>query len=563
MKKVSVIKGWAVLLLLLSAKTFSLDFYDSGNPETLSADLVENMTDEQVLAQTLMFGWRGITRGSQPDPLILDWIVRRHIGGVKVFGWNTNNTLELAETIGIFQTEAVKGPFHIPLLVATDQEGGWIRHVKGSTSQTPGNMALGASGYIMDAYWSGYYIGRELALLGINMNFAPVVDLYTNRDSVLIGPRSFGVDPVQAGILGAAFMKGHHETGVIATAKHYPGHGDTALDSHGVLPQMGSSFDMLWERELVPYRLMIREGVSAIMTGHIAFPNTPAGPVPASLSSWFLLDMLRDRMGFKGVIITDDLRMNGAVLSAGNLSLAAKQALAAGNDIVLLSETPYLYDAIWTRLITAMRQEPDFRSRVRDAARRIIAVKLKYLRGEKAVPLIPDLKKVETNLPDPEGTAFFLDMAARSVTLVKETALFPLTPEKAGKILLTGQHEEFFRIGKAAYPEAAVYRYAVTRGADLAWQAQKADTVIFCLSKAEDVQALKALKDLRKRVIVLSILSPVYLDEVPWVDGAIAVYSYARSSFIAGFSAILGRIPAEGTLPFPLNEPRWSPPYDS
>jgi beta-N-acetylhexosaminidase len=550
------------LFLCFQERVFPLDFNDSEDPEALAAALAERMTDEQALAQTFMLGWVGTT----PSPLILDWIKERRIGGVKVFGWNTGNTLQLAETVGVFQTEALKDPMHIPLLVATDQEGGWIRHVKGSTSQTPGNMALGASGYARDAYWSGYYIGRELALLGINMNFAPVVDLYTNRNSVLIGPRSFGADPVQVGLLGTAFMKGQHEAGIIATAKHYPGHGDTDLDSHGVLPQMRSSFEMLWERELIPYRLMIKEGVIAIMTGHLAFPNTPAGKTPASLSSWFLLDMLRGKMGFQGVIITDDLMMNGASLSSGGLSFAAKQALLAGNDIIMFSITPYLYDPVWTRLITAMKQEPAFRDRVRDAARRIILVKLKYLRGEKAVPRIPDLKKVEASLPDPEGTAFFLDMAARSVTVVKgnepETGILPLGPEKAGRVLLAGQYEDFFKIGKAAYPEAVSYRYAVTRGEDLAWQAQKADTVIFCLAKRDDLNVLKALKGLRKPVIVLSILSPVYLDEVLWVDGAIAVYSFASPSFIAGFSALLGRIPAEGTLPFPLDEPRWVPPHD-
>ncbi|MDR2517918.1 MAG: glycoside hydrolase family 3 protein, partial [Spirochaetaceae bacterium] len=439
---IRVIKGLvcAALLLGASERGFSLDFNDPEPPEVLAAALVEAMTDEQALSQTLMFGWIGTT----PSPLILEWIQKRRIGAVKVFGWNTGNTLQLAETVGVFQKAAAAGPFHIPLFIATDQEGGWIRHVKGATSQTPGNMALGASRYVMDAYWSGYYIGREMALLGINMNFAPVVDLYTNRDSTLIGPRSFGVNPVHVGMLGTAFMKGQHENGVIATAKHYPGHGDTDLDSHGVLPQMASSFEMLWERELIPYRLMIREGVPVIMTGHLAFPNTPSGSVPASLSPWFLLEVLRKKMGFQGIIITDDLMMNGASQSAGSLSMAAKQALAAGNDIIMFSITPELYDPIWTRLAGAMKAEPDFRNRVRDAARRVMLVKLAYLRGEKAVPLIPDLKKVAANLPDPEGSAFFLDMAARSVTLVKGAGgLVPLSPEKAGKVLLAGQYEEF------------------------------------------------------------------------------------------------------------------------
>jgi beta-N-acetylhexosaminidase len=558
---IRVLRGLLGVLALLGvgARGVPLDFNDPAAPEALAAALVEAMTDEQALAQTFMLGWVG----AEPSPLILEWIRQRRIGGVKVFGWNTGNTLRLAQTIGAFQKEAVAGGARIPLFVATDQEGGWIRHVKGATSQTPGNMALGASRYVADAYWSGYYIGRELAVLGINMNFAPVVDLYTNRDSALIGPRSFGVNPIHAGMLGAAFMKGQHENGVIATAKHYPGHGDTDLDSHGVLPRMASSFEMLWERELVPYRLMIKEGVPVIMTGHLAFPNTPAGPVPASLSPWFLLEALRKRMGFEGIIITDDLMMNGASRSAGSLSAAAKQALAAGNDIIMFSLTPGLYDPIWTRLAAAMREEPQFRLRVRDAAKRIMKVKLAYLRGQKAVPLIPDIRKVAENIPDKEGTAFFLDMAARSVTIVKgREGLVPLGPERAGDVLLAGQYEEFFRAGKSAYPGALTYRYAASGGADLARAARRADTVIFCLAKSEDLNALRALRALRKRVVVMSVLTPVYLDQVPWVDGAIAVYSYARPSFIAGFSALLGRIPAEGALPFPLDGPRWTAPRD-
>ena len=280
-----------------------------GDPAELAARLTAEMNDEQALSQTFMLAWVG----AEPSPLILDWIGRRNIGGVKIFGWNTDNTQRLAETVGELQRTALAAGLGIPLFVATDQEGGMVRHVRGSTSQTPGNMAIGASGRPIDAYWSGYYIGRELALLGINMNFAPALDLYTSRDSTLIGPRSFGENPVQAGILGAAFARGHRETGVIATAKHYPGHGGTALDSHGVLPRINVPFELMWERELLPFRFLVREGIPAIMSGHLAFPDTEAGTAPASFSPWFLQDVLRGRMAFRGLIITDDLMMTGAL----------------------------------------------------------------------------------------------------------------------------------------------------------------------------------------------------------------------------------------------------------
>jgi len=539
-----------LFLLLFSFPLFSLSFADTGDSPELALRLTEQMTDEQALAQTFMLGWVG----AEPSPLIMDWIRDRNIGGVKIFGWNTDDTRKLAETVGELQKNALATPLGIPLLVATDQEGGLVRHVKGATSETPGNMAIGASGRPMDAYLSGYYIGRELSLLGINMNFAPAVDLYTNQESTVIGPRSFGADPVRAGILGAAFVKGLGETGVIATAKHYPGHGDTDLDSHGVLPRIDASFDLLWDRELVPYRLMAKEGLQAIMSGHLAFPNTPAGETPASLSSWFLNDLLREKIGFRGLIITDDLLMNGATAFAGSVSRAAKQALLAGNDIVMLSKTPTLNDAVWTYLLSSMKSEPEFRERVRDACRRIVEFKLKNLGGDKKFPYVPDLKKVDAGLEDPEGTAFFLSLAARSVTIVNGRDVFPLSPEKAGRVLLAGNYADFFSAGEKAYPGAVSCWYNLSQGiSELAARARDADTVIFCLSDKADLGILKQLRRLNRRIIVLSVLSPVYLDEASWVDGAVAVYSYAPESFIAGFSVILGRISGEGKMPFPLN----------
>jgi beta-N-acetylhexosaminidase len=354
-------------------------------------------------------------------------------------------------------------------------------------------------------------------------------------------------------------MKGQQAAGIIPTAKHYPGHGNTDLDSHGVLPRITDPFEILWDRELVPYRMLAGEGLPAVMSGHLAFPNTPAAAVPASLSPWFLKDVLRDKIGYRGIVITDDLMMNGAAAWAGSLSAAAKQALLAGNDIIMLSKTPNLYDPVWGNLVRAMKNEPEFRDRVRDAARRVLAVKLEYLRGEGKVPYIPDLTRVDTELPDAEGARFFLSLAARSVTVVRGggpaadagAVVFPLKPEKAGRVLLAGQYTGFFRAGKAAYPEAVSYWYSEARGAaELAAYARAADTIIFCLSGAEGLPFLRRLEPLKKQVIVLSVLSPVYLEEVPWTDGAVAVYSYAPESFIAGFSAILGRIPAGGKLPY-------------
>ena len=550
-------------VLILTLPLFSISYgedallwedipFDSVQDRQELAKLITSaMSDEQALAQTFMMGWIGV----EPSPLILRWIREHNIGGVKVFGWNTDDTNRLAETIGIFQNTAMEAGFGIPLLIATDQEGGMVRHVKGNTSETPGNMAIGAAGRPIDAYWSGYFIGRELSVLGINMNFAPTVDVFNNRDSLLIGPRSFGADPLLTAILGAAFAQGLREAGIIATAKHFPGHGDTALDSHGVLPRINISMETLWERELLPYRFIINEGIPAIMSGHLAFPNSPGGSTPASLSPWFLTELLRDELGFNGIIVTDDLMMGGALNYTRSLPLAARRALEAGNDILMLSSTPGLNDAIWTYLLASMREEPEFNRIVREACQRILVTKLEYFAFDNAAPLVPDLALLENELPHPEGSSFFMSLAARSTTILINDNILPLNSEAAGRVLLAGNNNEFFNMGRIAFPGARSYWYpsAQTLG-DLTRQAQNIDTVILFISGRLGAGAIEQLRNLNARLIILSALNPGFLlDELSWAGAAVAVYSFAPESIRAGFSAILGRIPGEGRLPFILN----------
>ncbi|MDR3020810.1 MAG: glycoside hydrolase family 3 protein, partial [Treponema sp.] len=187
-------------------------------------------------------------------------------------------------------------------------------------------------------------------------------------------------------------------------------------------------------------------------------------------------------------------------------------------------------------------------------ARRVLELKLKYLRGESSVPFFPDLARVEAEIPDPEGSAFFLNLAARSVTIVQPSdpsLVFPITSETAGRVLLAGRFGDFFTYGRAAFPNAVLYRFSsATDPEDIIPYARNADTVIFCLSDNIDFRVLRNLRNLGKRVIALSVLSPVFIENVPWVTGAVAVYSYAPESFAAGFSAIVGKILPQGILPY-------------
>jgi len=531
----------AASVLLVSAKAAPEGlprFDDPLPPDELADAIVGAMTDEELLAQTLMFGWAG----TDPSPLVTDWVAERGLGSIKIFGWNTDDTRKVAESVTALQRRAAAGRFGIPLFVATDQEGGWIRHIKGRTTETPGNLAIGASGLPADAWYTGFYISRELRALGINLNFAPSVDLYTDHDSTVIGPRSFGEDPDAAGALGSAFVAGSRAAGVLTTAKHFPGHGDTGLDSHGKLPVIPIDARTFRTRELVPFRYLIDSGVEAVMSGHLNFPKITGNDEPATFSRKLLHDVLRGELGFTGLIVTDDIMMNGATEYAGSVSRAVQLALEAGNDIIESSTTPSFGDALWVRNLDRMARDGGYHDRVKDAARRVILAKIEYFKSDDAVPVYPDLAKIEERVPDPEGKAFFLSQAVRSVTLVRNAGL-PVGDE--GKILLASAFPAFLEAGLSRYPDAKAT--GVTW--DLPRRARDYDTVIFCLSSKEQTPILNALKGESCRVIVVSALSPVLLEDAPWVGTALAVYSYAPLSFTAAFGALAGDFPPAGIMP--------------
>ncbi len=535
------------------------DFWSTEAPEKLAAELLADMSDEEIVAQVFMVGWAG----TEPAPELLSWIRRRNIGGIKVFGWNSENLETLAETIGTLQREATQTRLGIPLFTATDQEGGWVRHVKGATSITPGNMAIGATGLPHDAFYTAYFIGREMRALGINMNFAPTVDVYVNPEAHVIGPRAFGDNPVQTAVLGTAFFKGLREAGVIATAKHYPGHGNASGDSHGILPVIDDSFETVWNRDLVPYRFMVREGLPAILSGHLSFPEITGNDRPASLSPYFKKEVLRNRLQFDGIVITDDLYMGGAQAYGSehgmNFAEICLEALRAGNDMILLSRTPAVNDEIWRRVYREYQADAAFRRQIRTSVLRILRTKMEYLKGADAVPLEPTPSRISSLIPDTDATDFFQDQAARSVTIVRDQNL-PLRLSSDDTVLLVGKDRDFLRVGTRKIPRAdslelsdgTFYRASAADIAAFQRRAPNYDHIIFCLSDPATREILRSGEALGDRVYVMSILTPVYLQQLPWVSAAIAIYGWGVESFQAGFATLRGEIPAGGTLPVSL-----------
>ncbi|MBP5156574.1 MAG: glycoside hydrolase family 3 protein [Treponema sp.] len=553
-----------VLLLFPQVQAFSqeqlpdgIDFWSNYGAEELSRAISERMTNEELLAQVFMFGWAG----AEPSVLLKRWVTERGLGSVKVFGWNTDDIHSVARSVKTLQEESLKGRFKITRFVATDQEGGMIRHVKGETQMTPGNMAIGAFGYPVDAYYSGYYINKEIKALGININFAPVVDLYTDPKSSVIGPRSFGSDPGKVSILAEAFSKGSMDAGVIPTAKHFPGHGDTSLDSHGKLPVIDIDEETWRRRELVPFKFLIANNVPAIMSGHLSFPQIQGDGTPASLSKKFLTGILRGELGYKGLIITDDMMMNGATEFAGGLAKAVGMAIEAGNDIVISSTTPGLTERLWTDNLARMSSSPDFKDRVRDATRRILKAKLDYFKEGDPAPLFPDETAIGQFIPDKDGEKFFLEQACRAVTVYRGADIVPYKPEEGEKVLIAGPFISLYEEGKKRYPTATTFHYSYELASDRSnwddWNASSLvsvarnfDTIIINVWDEHTANFCRRLRGLGKKVIILSIMSPVYvMEDFDWVDAIICGYSYSDYSFKALFAVLAGEIKAEGILP--------------
>ncbi len=512
------------------------------------------LSDDELLGQAFMLGYPG----AAPTPFLRGWIEGQSLGGVKIFPRNVASLQQLAADIDELQGAAQRQPRRIPLLIATDLEGGWIDHVKHEISKTPGNLAIGAAGMADDAYRTGRYLGLELAALGINMNFAPTVDVYSNPDASVIGPRAFSSDPVQTGLLAVAYFRGLQSAGIIATAKHYPGHGAADRDSHLVLPRVAADREQLWDRELVPYRFLVREGVPAIMSGHLAFPAIADERVPASLSPVFMSELLRERLGFDGVVVTDDLEMTGAVQHAGSPAQAVVAAIEAGNDLALVSHTPAWQEQAWEAARRRMKEDEQFRSRVAEAALRVLEAKRAAVTATPPLP-VTSAASVAGSLahlvPAPGAAEFFFSSAARAVTVVRDAGL-PL-PEARGRTLLAGQHRAFLDAGRRRYPDAEVanfpwspfYYAREPHLSAIPAAARGYDTIIFELANFNSLEILAAMEPLAERIVVLSALTPVYLREVPWVHTAVAVYGNSAASFDAGFAVLAGDYPASGRWP--------------
>ncbi|MBU1143018.1 MAG: beta-N-acetylhexosaminidase, partial [Firmicutes bacterium] len=264
---------------------------------------LNKLTLEEKIGQLFMFGFDATDVNDHAIKLIKEY----RIGNVILFARNIKTPEQVFKLNQNLQKLSLK-ELGIPLFISIDQEGGMVSRITSGATFFPGAMTIAATNDVHNAYLSGKYMGLELINLGINMNFAPVLDVNNNPKNPVIGVRSFSDQPKMVAEYGSAFIKGLQEN-VIATGKHFPGHGDTHIDSHLALPKVAYGMDRLNPVELVPFKHAIQNGIQAMMSSHIDFPALTENGLPTTLSKKCMTGFLREELGFEGLIVTDGMQM--------------------------------------------------------------------------------------------------------------------------------------------------------------------------------------------------------------------------------------------------------------
>ncbi|GAA2735613.1 glycoside hydrolase family 3 protein [Pedococcus aerophilus] len=493
-------------------------------------------------------------------------VQKYHLGGVIYFAWtdSVQNPPQITALSNGVQKAALTqqgSKVRIPLQVATDQEQGVVTRVGPPATQFPGSMALGASRSADDARTAARITGEELKAMGINTNFAPDADVNVNPLNPVIGTRSFSSDPKLAADMVGAQVRGYQQdAGVAASAKHFPGHGDTATDSHVAFPIITHTRQQWEQLDAPPFKQAIADGIDMIMTAHLNFPALDDSGDPATLSKPIMTGLLREELGYKGVIVTDSLAMQGVRDLYGDPEVAVR-ALSAGVDQLLM--TPAM-DEAYAAVIGAVKSGRISRADLDAKVRRVLELKVE--RGIVAHPYAD-----ASALDDVVGTAEHLAAADaitdRTTTLVKNDAKTLPLATAGKKVLVTGYGVTTTKTLAAGLAEHGATTTAKDTGtsptdaqiADAVAAAASQDAVVVTTMKAWDKavtdpkggqqKLVKQLLATGKPVIVVATRDPydiAYLTEAPTY---LATYSYSPVAIEAVARVIAGEVAPTGKLP--------------
>lgn len=541
---------------------------EKGSRYDLIGNAILHMSMEEKVGQMLMpdfRNWNGENVTVMNDE-IAQLVKDYHLGGVILFRENTVTADQTTRLVSAYQEAAEK----YGLIISIDQEGGIVTRLQTGTD-FPGNMALGATRSEELAEKVGQAIGEELNALGINMNFGPVLDVNNNPDNPVIGVRSFSEDPELVADLGNAYIKGLHETGTAATAKHFPGHGDTATDSHVGLPSVPHDLERLKEVELYPFQQAMNEGIDAIMTAHVTFPkidDTTAiskkdgteVAVPGTLSHKILTGLVREEMGFNGVIVTDAMNM-GAIADHFGPVDAAIRAVKAGADILLM---PVGIEAVANGLYDAVNSGDISEDRLEQSVERVLTLKLNrgIVKAEVEKSLDEKVANALKVVGSAEHKAVEKEAAEKSITLVKNNNVLPLSVSPEDKIVVVGGSGYSINLLAAEvqnHHPGAVYinasdkltasQLAQVQGAKYIIAGTYTSSVSGRAQNASQMVMTRQLIETGIPVIAVGARNPYdvmsYLD----VDAYLVQYGFKPASFAATANTIFGETNPTGKLP--------------
>jgi len=529
--------------------------------------LCDAMTNHEKAGQMVMGlnapGWPGI---SDIDQLIRDY----HLGSVISCGYRSLDPTTAAEQNNALQRLAGGNRLGIPLLNAGDFEQGAVSQIPSGVTDLPQQMGIGAIHDRDAAEQAARIAGVELKALGFQWTFSPAADVNLNPDNPVIGVRSFGDDPTQVAEMTAAQIRGYRAAGILSTAKHFPGHGAASVDSHLGLPLIATDRATLERIHFPPFVAAIQQGVDAVMTAHVVVPSLDPD-LPATLSPRVLTDILRDELGFQGIIITDLMTM-GAIATRWEPEEAAVRAVLAGADIVLAGGTTELPIRTIQALVRAMQEGTLAVERVDASVRRVLAAKERLGLFERATV---ETGEAESIAGSPDHLALADDLTRRSVTLIKNEGILPFDPRAGGVTLVAGitNVADAGRRLVSHVPVIAEMVRNTSAGTIVAWQAGTAEATalartadrIMVLTYAQgalpagQARLVRALLETNTPLVAIALGTPYDLLAYPEVRAYLACYAlpfvstYLPSSraIAAAVRVIFGQQP-EGHLPVGL-----------
>lgn len=494
--------------------------------------------------------------GFEPTEDLRTLLTEYRCGNVIYFSRNIDTPEQVATLSEELQGTAMEGGPGIPLFVTADQEGGVVSRTDWGT-ELPAQMSMGASGDAELAREAGGAVGAELASIGVNFDLTPVLDVNNNPDNPVIGVRSFGEDPDLVGELGAAMAEGMQSEGVLACGKHFPGHGDTSADSHHELPVVDHDRERLDAVELAPFARSIDAGIDAIMTTHVSFPTiTGDDETPATVSRAVQTELLREQLGFEGLVVTDGMEMS-AIADGMGTPEGCVQAIEAGCDLLLVCHTPDTQQASVRAVIEAVESGRLDEARIDDAVERILAYKQRRSVGEG----VPSVERWEATADRSRKTGREVAVAGISVARDR-TGTIPFDIDRPLHLVgFTGGRASPAEddrydpslvadaLGEAGFDieqhdvETAAALPAFDAGDQVALAAYNA------VDDDEQVRAVEGLDERVREFAVIVLRNPYDISRFPDVSTAVSTYDYTPSTLAVTGEILAGEHSPTGTLP--------------